>query len=282
MANADITQTGPFDPAMTKIITPEGIRVSWQSWGEGPPLVLVHGAFSHQRPGWRYVREALGHHVRCHAISRRGRNATDATSGHGIADESSDIAALLRHIGEPVCLLGHSYGALAALGAASLEPGLVRRLILYEPPRPGLLDAATLAPLDALAAEAKWEELAVRFFNGILRVPMVDLEAVRSTRDWAEVVYDTAASLADLHALAAYRFDPDCFRDLTMPVLLQFGTESPAELYLTETLLGVLHDARRGPLEGQGHDAMVLAPELYVDTLRDFVFDADLANFRLV
>jgi pimeloyl-ACP methyl ester carboxylesterase len=36
--------------------------------------------------------------------------------------------------GEPVNLLGHSYGAICALEAATLTPHHVDRLILYEPP----------------------------------------------------------------------------------------------------------------------------------------------------
>ncbi len=37
-------------------------------------------------------------------------------------------------IGEPVNLLGHSYGALCALEATLLTRNAVRKLVLYEPP----------------------------------------------------------------------------------------------------------------------------------------------------
>ena len=101
------------------ILTPEWVQVGYETWGEGPPLVLIHGAFSDQRTNWDLVREMLAEHVTGYAMSRRGRGETDKTGDHELDDEIADAAALIRAIGEPVALLGHSYGALVALGAAA-------------------------------------------------------------------------------------------------------------------------------------------------------------------
>lgn len=40
--------------------------------------------------------------------------------------------ALIQSIGEPVFLLGHSYGAQTALAAAAEVPDCIRKLVLYE------------------------------------------------------------------------------------------------------------------------------------------------------
>ena len=41
--------------------------------------------------------------------------------------------AVIQSIGEPVFLLGHSYGAQTALAAATNVPDRIRKLVLYEP-----------------------------------------------------------------------------------------------------------------------------------------------------
>lgn len=46
------------------------------------------------------------------------------------AFESRDVVAVIRSIGEPVFLLGHSYGAQTALAAAVQVPDRVRKLVL--------------------------------------------------------------------------------------------------------------------------------------------------------
>lgn len=272
MSSAQFTTS--LDTTTSRIVSDTGTVVGFQSWGEGQPLVLVHGAFSPQRPGWKNVRELLGLRARCHAISRRGRGATHATSTHDLEDEIADAIAVIRHIGEPVALLGHSYGALVALGAARVLPTRVRRLVLYEAPRPSLIDAAVLSHLERIAEMGEWEEFAISFFCDVLSVSRDDLEAVRDTEDWADVVLDGNASLMDLRALKAFRFDPESYLGVSMPVLLQYGTESPAENYLTEALATVLEKARLGPLAGSGHDAMVTAPERYAGAVLQFIAKA--------
>jgi pimeloyl-ACP methyl ester carboxylesterase len=240
-------------------------------YGNGPPLVLVPGAFSDHRSNWAYVRPLLEPHFTVFAVARRGRGRTDATSGHSLEDECGDVAELLRRIGAPAALLGHSYGALVALGAALQVPDLVRRLVLYEAPWPHLLDDTALAPLEALAQAGDWDGFSQTFFADILAVPRDVLDELRASPDWAAIVADAPASFGDLRALASQRFDPERFAALTMPVLLQTGTESPPDFYVTDALAAVLADSTIGPLEGQAHEGMTTAPEQYADAVRRFV-----------
>ena len=257
------------------ILTPDWVQVGYETWGEVPPLVLIHGAFSDQRTNWNQVREMLAGHVAGYAMSRRGRGETDKTVDHELDDEIADAAALIRAIDEPVAVLGHSYGALVALGAAAREPSRVRKLVLYEPPSPGLFGAETLAPLDRLAEAGDWEGMTLHFFRDVLSVPASELAAAQGTQEWRDAVADAPASLVDLHRLARHRFDPEEFRTLEMPVLLQIGTESPPELYATEALQWVLRNFRVGRLVGEAHEAMTTAPDLYARALLEFLLDAE-------
>ena len=56
-----------------------------------------------------------------------------------------------------------------------------------------------------------------------------------------------------------------------MPVLLQIGTESPRDLYVTDALAAALRDVQIAELRGQAHEAMTTAPELYAESVNRFL-----------
>lgn len=256
---------------MERLTTPDGTTLSYERSGSGPALVLVHGAFSDSASNWDLVRPALAERFTLYAIDRRGRGETTATEGHRLADEAADVAALIAALGEPVFLLGHSYGAHCALVAALLVPDRIRKLVLYEAAYPDLLTSEAMARLEPLAAADAWDDFATTFFRDLLCVPAPEVEALRASELWPAIVTDAKASLRDLRALRAYRFDAERWSGLDVPVLLQIGTESPRHFYVSDALAAVLPDARIGELAGQAHEAMTTAPDLYARAVTDFL-----------
>ena len=267
---------------MERLISPGGTVVSYDMYGSGPPLVLVHGGFSDHRTNWELVKVPLSERFTVHAIARRGRGETDATEGHTLEDEARDVAALIQSAGEPVFLLGHSYGAHCALAAALLIPGGVRRLILYEALFPAAISTDALTRLEMLAAAGEWDDLAVTFFRDTLRVPVRELEALRSTDAWPPIVADARASIGDIRALHRHVFDIEPCRRIAIPVLLQFGSESPRDLYLTDALAAVLPDGRIEALPGQAHEGMTTAPVMYVESVKRFLLGHPAVQARIL
>lgn len=259
---------------MHRINTEHGGTLSFEKQGSGPPLVLVHGAFSDHRTNWEFVLPFFTRQFTTFAIARRGRGETDATEGHRLEDEILDATALIRAIGEPVFLLGHSYGAHVALGAASVVPSRVRKLVLYEPPWPGILGGDVPEPLTTHAKAGDWDSFSFWFFHSVLAVPVEELKALRATELWAPILADAKASLGDIRALSRYDFQCDRFAELRMPILLQIGTESPRDLYITDRLSEVLADVRINSLEGQAHEGMTTAPDQYAEAVISFLADA--------
>ena len=260
---------------MHRLVTPAGVAVSWDRYGSGPALVLVHGAFSDHQTNWEFVKPMLERQFTVHAIARRGRGATDATVGHSLEDEGMDCAALVQSIGEPAFLLGHSYGAHTALLAAAAVPDRVRKLVLYEAAWPRLVGREALAPMEELARLGDWDAFAVTFFRDVLSVPVHELDEIRTTALWPPIVADAAASLGDLRALSRYDFIPERFGALAFPVMLQIGTESPRNLYVTDALAAVLPDVRIEALPGQAHEGMTTAPTIYAEQVSCFLLGTD-------
>jgi pimeloyl-ACP methyl ester carboxylesterase len=111
----------------------------------------------------------------------------------------------------------------------------------------------------------------VTFFRDRLSVPVEELDELRATELWPPIIADAPASLGDLRALSRYDFKAERFRELRVPVMLQIGTESPRDLYVTDALAAVLPDVRIQELPGQAHEAMTTAPEMYAQVVSRFL-----------
>lgn len=255
---------------MHSLTSSSGTVISYEKYGKGPPLVLVHGSFSNHQTNWQFVKPLLAKQFTVYAVARRGRGE-DVTEWHGVSDEATDVAALIESVGERVFLLGHSYGAHVALAAAMEISEQIGALVLYEPPRPNLLGKEALSRLEALGKAGDWEEFTVAFFRDTLHVPSDELRELKATDLWPPMVADAKASLGDMRALTRYTFRPDCFRRLQVPVKLQIGTESPRELFVTDDLAAVLPDFDIEQLHGQAHEGMTTAPEHYAESVSRFL-----------
>jgi pimeloyl-ACP methyl ester carboxylesterase len=252
------------------VTSKDGTVISYTRYGDGP-LVLVHGGFSDHETNWAFVKPLLQERFTVYAVARRGRGETGATQGHTVQAEAEDVAAVVRKVGGPVFLLGHSYGAQCALGAASLVPGSVAKLVLYEPPWPRAVSAEAVAHLEDIAESEDWDKLVETFMTDVLLIAPDEVKEIQGTPVWSTWTADAKASLGDLRALTRYRFAPEHYQTLTMPVLLLVGTDSPRELYVTDALAAILPDSRVAALEGQAHEGMTTAPELFVDAVVGFL-----------
>src|SRR5207253_10380171 len=119
-------------PIMLETKSKDGTRIAFARSGDGPPLVLVHGTTAdHTR--WAPILGELEARFTVHAMDRRGRGGSGDAQDYSLEKEFDDIVAVVDSIGEPVHLLGHSYGALCSLEASLLTKN-IRKLVLYEPP----------------------------------------------------------------------------------------------------------------------------------------------------
>jgi pimeloyl-ACP methyl ester carboxylesterase len=256
---------------MERTTGPRGTTVSYDRYGSGPPLVLVHGSFSDHLTNWQEVKPLLRDRFTVYAVARRGRGETTPTRDHSVDDEAADVVAVLKAVEQPAFLLGHSYGAVCALGAAAQYPNGVRKLVLYEHPGPTVITLPILTALERLAERRDWDALVETFMRDALQVPPAEIRAIKTTPFWQLWTADAEASLNDLRALSRHRFDAARYRSLTRPVQLLIGTQSPRALYFTDALAARLPDARVAELEGQAHEGMTTAPEQFVEAISRFL-----------
>lgn len=101
----------------------------------GPSLILLHGV-TRRWQDYAPLLPALTLRWQVHALDFRGHGKSGRASegAYRVADYVADAAALLRDVGEPAVVYGHSLGAMVAAGVAAAEPGLVRGAVMEDPP----------------------------------------------------------------------------------------------------------------------------------------------------
>jgi pimeloyl-ACP methyl ester carboxylesterase len=259
---------------METITSRDGTPIAYWRSGEGHPLLLIHGtAADHGR--WRPVLPTIEKRFSVYAIDRRGRGGSGDADGYAVEREFEDVAAVVDSLGEPVNLLGHSYGAFCALEAALLTRN-VRKLVLYDP---GIEVAGEeFYPPEIIERMEAMLQAGDR--GGVIETTMREVagltpevvEYMRAQPIW-QVRADAAHTIPrELRAVKAYRFDSEWFGDFGVPTLLLSGGDSPAALRKAgEAVDEALPDSRLVVMAGQGHSAMDTGTDLFTAEVLRFL-----------
>lgn len=109
----------------------EGVRIYWDEYGRGQPVLLIMG-LGYTAHMWHRTRPHLAQHLRTLAFDNRGVGGSDAPAGpYSIPQMASDAAAVLdtAQVGS-AHVFGISMGGMIAQEFALQYPNRVRSLIL--------------------------------------------------------------------------------------------------------------------------------------------------------
>lgn len=122
-------------PANSGYADVNGIRLYHEIYGQGEPLVLIHGGLTTigEMQGWV---QPLAKTRRVIAVEMQGHGHTaDTDRPMSFATMGNDIAALLDQLKIPKAdLAGHSFGGAIAIRTAIQHPERVRRLVVISSP----------------------------------------------------------------------------------------------------------------------------------------------------
>lgn len=117
-----------------------GNSTHYTSYGEGPPVVFVHGLGGTNHI-WHGVMQAMKQHHHVVALDLRGHGRSQGKGTFSIDGWSRDLDKLIRHLELPgATLVGHSLGSLVAQHLAQTKPELIDQLVLvggisyFQPP----------------------------------------------------------------------------------------------------------------------------------------------------
>jgi pimeloyl-ACP methyl ester carboxylesterase len=264
-------------PVAEKTKSADGTPIAYERIGEGPPLVVVGGAWNTRQSATELAERLADSFTVC-TYDRRGRGDSGDTEPYAVEREVEDVEAVIGAAGGSAALFGHSSGGALALETTARSV-TVSRLAMYEPPyivddsRPPLADDY-IEHLEALVAARQRREVVTYFMT----------EAVGMPREMAEQLADSpmSASMEPVAHTVAYDGRvmlrgsmsggplPREWRDsVTVPCLVMDGGNSPAWLHsAARALVGLLPDVCYRTLEGQDHAA---GPEAIAPQLEEFL-----------
>jgi pimeloyl-ACP methyl ester carboxylesterase len=237
------------NPAAGRTATLNGIRLYYETYGSGAPLVVLHGnggsiaALRHQidffRTHWQVI-----------ALDSRGHGHSEMGAGRLTFEQmADDVAALLAqlHAG-PADVLGWSDGGIVALLLARRHPAAVHRIAVSG----ANLTPQALAPADLARITAE------------LRAAEEKLAASDRSRPWA-----TLCQLLQL-MVTQPQITPDDLARITTPALVLAGEHDLIPEAHTRSIAGGLPHARLHIFPGAGHGALQEVPDTFNATVEQF------------
>lgn len=257
------------------------VRVHYREWGEGPPLLLVHGLMTTSY-SWRYVLAELGRAHRVIAPDLPGSGRSDKPEG---PYQASTLAAFLGELVGALDLrgcaaVGNSLGGYLCMRLALADEGALSRLVnVHSPafPEPRLRVLRRLMALPGAVAllaawvrraPERWAHKHVHYFDERLK----SLEEAReygaplATPEGALAFARILAEVLDPRELGAFVAELDQRRQVGLgfpiPLCLVYARQDPMVApSVGRRLSALVPEAELHWLDRSSHFAQVDSPD---------------------
>lgn len=250
-------------------LSANGLRIAYRRAGDGPPLVLVHGAACDGRI-WQPQLAALSDEFTVVAWDEPGAGGSDdKPEGFGLGDYAACLAALVEPLG-PAHVAGLSWGGTLVLELYRQRPDLVATLILADT-YAGWRGSLPPEEVDARVAGARAMVAAERFdptLPGLFAgdppaafVPLLE-EVARAVRPHSMLSQLLVMAEADQR---------DLLPQVDVPALLIWGElDARSPLYVMRQFEDAIPDTTVELIPGCGHVTNLERPDEFNDAVRAF------------
>lgn len=249
----------------------DGTTIAYQTYGEGPAIVLVGGA-TQRKEDWSELAHLLADAGRCAlTYDRRGRGESGDTTPYAVEREIEDLGAVIAVHGGTAGVHGQSSGGALATRAAAATGLPITSLSAFETPY--RVGAGPQPPADyvehlrALYDADRPSEMLEYFMTAGVGQPQQVVGQMKLSPFWESMVPLGRTVLYDAYCLGSSRapLPTELLGSISMPVLCLASTGSPAWLRAgAEASAKAAPDGRFVVLEGDFHSApaATLAPVL--------------------
>ncbi len=253
----------------------DGTVIAYDRLGEGPPLVLVSGAFGYRKfPQIEKLAQMLSQQFTVYNYDRRGRGDSSDRAPYSVEREIEDLDAMIDTCSGHAFVFGLSSGAVLSLEAAARLGRKISRLAVYQPPyvtdQQKTPERRTLlTELDQLLDEEERGAAVKLFMTRAFGMPGPLVTAFKITPMWSKLTglahtipYDVA--LLDENWQSG-KLPTEILSAVDAPTLVLAGGKSPADVRnLAPVLCAALPRGTTQVVAGQAHNVMAkaLAPVL--------------------
>ncbi|WP_341962905.1 alpha/beta hydrolase [Pseudomonas sp. RC10] len=257
-----------------------GCSLHYQEFGQGSPVLLVHGLGSSAQD-WEYQIPALVGQHRVIAVDVRGHGRSGKPrERYSIPGFSADIKALLDHLQPgPVHLVGLSMGGMIGFQLAVDHPQLLKSLTIVnsapEVKIKSLSDVRQFAKRWLLARVFSMEAIGKALGKNLFPKPeQADLRHKIAKR-WAQ--NEKHAYLASFSAIVGWGVQEKLSR-IQCPTLVVTAKYDYTPVALKEVYVRLIHEAKLVVIEDSRHATPLDRPEEFNRALLEFLKDVDASS----
>lgn len=238
-------------------------QIDFQVSGAGPAILFVPGSFS-TPAAWRPIQKLLPRCYRMATISLCGYGATGESRSledYDLAHEIRVIEAVAEEIGQPLHLVGHSFGGTIALASALVGRIEVLSIAVFEAnPLELIREEGGQAAYDEVRRMSEAFEAAYHAGEMDAAGRIIDFwggEGVfaampEPVRDYCRKT--AYANVLDWRSAFAFHAGKQDYAKLEIPVLLVRGSEAcPAMVHITDALEEALPRVQPAVVAGANH-----------------------------
>ena len=252
------------------------VKLHYQSYGEGEPVLILHGLFGSGR-NWSAFARKLAEHYHVITVDLRNHGNSEHADSMTYTEMAADIREVLELCGlEQARLIGHSMGGKVAMTFALYHTALVEQLVIldiapvsYRNNFRKILESLETIPLTELNSRKQADELLAAEINDTsLRLFLLtNLMKVNGDFRWR---VNLSALKNNLAAIGEFP-QPDAAGPHTGPTLFLGGRDSG---YLKQDHLPVIKqyftNADVDYVDNAGHWLHIDQPETVLDRITTF------------
>jgi pimeloyl-ACP methyl ester carboxylesterase len=177
-------------------------------------------------------------------------------------------------MGRCCCLSTAGWARDSAGSRLRADPGTIPALVIYEPPmRTGAPLGSHLEEIRKLVRSGNFEEALMTFLTSDAGTSPAEAAMFRASPIWPGLVALAPTTVPALDTVNALGFPEDDLRAQQIPTLLLRGsaTTDPVIAETADRLSAVLPAVSTVLLDGQTHHALMTAPGLVADAIRNFI-----------
>ncbi|SJZ96773.1 Pimeloyl-ACP methyl ester carboxylesterase [Chitinophaga eiseniae] len=270
MSTTSTSDAQTVKPAETGYASTNGIKTYYEVYGEGTPLVLLHGAYMTIGLNWGRLIPELSKNRKVIAVELQGHGHTEYSDrALSLATLASDVAGVLDHLKiDSADVAGYSFGGKVAYEFAIQNPERLRKLVI--------ISAAYKTSGWLPEVSNAFKNMKTEFFDNTPMKTAYDAVAPDKTK-WTTFLEQMFASAA-----APFDLGDDNIAKIAAPVLIISGDNdgmNKMELIKTYQLLGGAGTADLGAapksqlaiVPGQSHVSLMMQTALLSNYINGFL-----------